>query len=74
MGAETGDGRGAEMNLPRLRELVKAWQDGSIRVDELTELRDALPEVFDQTEKLKREWRELMLFRAQYYEMMAHAP
>jgi hypothetical protein len=33
------------MNLPRLRELLKAWQDGSIREAELLELRDALPEV-----------------------------
>jgi hypothetical protein len=31
------------MNLPRLRELLKAWQDGSIREAELLELRDALP-------------------------------
>lgn len=36
------------MNLPRLRELVKAWQDGSIREAELHELRDALPEVFEE--------------------------
>jgi hypothetical protein len=33
------------MNLPRLRELLKAWQDGSIREAELLELRDALPKV-----------------------------
>ena len=35
------------VNLPRLRELLKAWQDGSIREAELLELRDALPEVLD---------------------------
>jgi hypothetical protein len=34
------------MNLPRLRELLKAWQDGSIQEADLRELRDALPEVF----------------------------
>jgi hypothetical protein len=33
------------MNLPRLRELLKAWQCGSIQEAELLELRDALPEV-----------------------------
>ena len=33
------------MNLPRLRELHAAWCNGSIRTDELTELRDMLPEV-----------------------------
>ena len=38
-------GRGAAMNLPRLRELHAAWCNGSIRTDELTELRDMLPEV-----------------------------
>lgn len=38
------------MNLPRLRELVKAWQDGTIREAELCELRDALPEVLDLAE------------------------
>ena len=35
------------MNLPRLRELHAAWQIGSIRTDELTELRDMLPEVME---------------------------
>jgi hypothetical protein len=40
------------MNLPRLRELLKAWQDGSIREAELLELRDALPEVIAVLGKL----------------------
>jgi hypothetical protein len=38
------------MNLPRLRELHAAWCNGSIRTDELTELRDMLPEVIDDIE------------------------
>ena len=39
------------MNLPRLRELHTAWYNGSIRTDELTELRDMLPEVLDNMSK-----------------------
>ena len=35
------------MNLPRLRELHAAWRNGSIRADELTELRDMLPEMIE---------------------------
>ena len=42
------------MNLPRLRELLKAWQDGSIREAELLELRDALPEVIEAAGRLTR--------------------
>lgn len=38
------------MNLPRLRELLAAWQDGTIREAELLELRDALPKVLDLAE------------------------
>ena len=41
---------GETMNLPRLRELVKAGQEGSIRPDELQELFAALPEVLDALE------------------------
>lgn len=40
------------MNLPRLRALLAAWQDGSIREAELAELRDALPEVLEVLAKL----------------------
>ena len=40
------------MNLSRLRELHAAWQDGSIRTDELTELRDMLPEVIEVLESI----------------------
>lgn len=40
------------MNLPRIRELHAAWVNGSIRIDELCELRDALPEVFALAERL----------------------
>ena len=35
------------MNLPRLRELHAVWCNGSIRTNELTELRDMLPEVIE---------------------------
>lgn len=91
------------MNIPRLRELVKAWHDGSIREAELHELRDALPEVLGtlgvllvvrdeltaiQTEldtlpgqsalakikKLQAELKALLLFKARFHVMMAHAP
>lgn len=40
------------MNLPRLRELAKAWQDGTIREVELAEIRDVLPEVLEVLAKL----------------------
>ena len=40
------------MTLPRLRELLAAWQDGTIREAELRELRDALPSVFRRCEDL----------------------
>lgn len=49
------------MNLSRLRELHAAWQDGSIRVDELTELRDMLPEVINTLEDAKELLRRLYL-------------
>jgi hypothetical protein len=38
------------MNLPRLRELVKAGQEGKIRPEELQELFAALPEVLERAE------------------------
>jgi hypothetical protein len=38
------------MNLPRLRELLKTWQDGSIREAELLELRDALQRILADAE------------------------
>jgi hypothetical protein len=41
-----------EMNLPRLRELAKAGQDGSIRPEELKELLEVLPEVIETLGKL----------------------
>ena len=41
------------MNLPRLRELHAAWQSGAIRADELTELRDMLPEVMKTLTRLR---------------------
>ena len=41
------------MNLPRLRELHAAWRDGSIRTDELTELRDMLLEVMKTLTRLR---------------------
>ena len=49
------------MNLPRLRALLAAWQDGSIRTDELTELRDMLPEVINTLEDAKELLRRLYL-------------
>lgn len=50
------------MNLPRLRELVKAGKDGSIRSEELKELFEALPEVFANAEAWQKGadlWHEL---------------
>lgn len=35
------------MNLSRIRELHAAWCAGAIRAGELSELRDALPEVIE---------------------------
>ena len=49
------------MNLPRLRELHAAWCNGSIRTDELTELRDMLPEVLDSLGNAKELLRRLYL-------------
>ena len=49
------------MNLPRLRELHAAWRDGSIRADELTELRDMLPEVIHVLDDAKDLLRRLYL-------------
>jgi hypothetical protein len=48
------------MNLPRLRELLKAWQDGSIREAELLELRDALPEVLAHHDDMLRTARSIV--------------
>ena len=49
------------MNLSRLRELHAAWCNGSIRTDELTELRDMLPEVMDSLGNAKELLRRLYL-------------
>lgn len=49
------------MNLSRLRELHAAWCNGSIRTDELTELRDMLPEVLDSLGNAKELLRRLYL-------------
>lgn len=39
------------MNLPRLRELVKAGENGTLRPEELKELFEALPEVIEAAER-----------------------
>ena len=49
------------MNLSRIRELHAAWCAGAIRADELSELRDALPEVLRQMEEAKELLRRLYL-------------